>query len=244
MEINNKQSYPVGLNGQQCITPCYPKNVFTTHPLYLFPVTSNKSSYCATNLWENEGKTYTIDDCVLINKNNTETMNTSYILPLFVFNAKYFLKINYGIDSITDCYDKLKDDSINIFGRLRISNCMWISFYWDVDLFDTSIMNFYKNITTNVWIYDIYDAIKYNTFVKNNNIEFNNKKQNLSPDDNKNTIISYLSHKYINNDVIYNILLQFTNKYENKLTQFENINNIDDIILKIFIKYVENTSFN
>ena len=51
MEFDNKEKYPKSKHNIQCITPCFKKGIYITHPISLRLITNTEEPFCATNEW-------------------------------------------------------------------------------------------------------------------------------------------------------------------------------------------------
>src|SRR3989304_10249269 len=101
-DINYKErKYPIGLNGQQCIGPCYEPETYIVHPITLEYVTSSLP-FCPVHNYKykdpSTGKTEDriIDQCIMPSK-KTKGYEREYemnvLLPKIDFDCSQFLKI-------------------------------------------------------------------------------------------------------------------------------------------------------
>ena len=118
-------NFQIGLNGKQCIGPCYPEKTSILHPITLqtIQIDANKP-FCPTMIWidPRDNKEKWVDICNKVDdtcKMSDEQLILNYILPVFGFTADTFLKTLYNIFSFENIYSLLK--------RKRADKCPFFS---------------------------------------------------------------------------------------------------------------------
>lgn len=129
-----------------CISNCFAAKTVVLHPLYLKPISSNKS-FCLVN------NKNLYEDC----ENSGIESEVNYFIPKINMNEKLILKNIYNINSWNDVeiyQNKNKKDSILTI--VRIFDFSWISFYKntknDIDIIINCYINYFKIRDKNISI--------------------------------------------------------------------------------------------
>ena len=95
MDDTNK-IFPKSVSKKQCLTDCYPKNIFIQHPITNEVLTDHADPFCATNKFEKNNKTMWIDKCHV----PTVPQRLKHYHPVNFFKPNIFLNQVYNIDSL------------------------------------------------------------------------------------------------------------------------------------------------
>lgn len=234
MENTNIVKYPKSKTGKQCLGPCNKPNEPTIHPYTLDFVYSAISPYCATapyELYDSYNNKYFIeyiDECYLSRdiKNNNEN---NYLEPNIYIEEEQFLKYYYNINNFNDVVNYLKEKNPPLT-KLRIVQNGLIAFNKSIDYIDDYLIEFFIEISSKIWIYDLYKVIVKYIVIKNNEIFLNFSNNVISNKlEDKTIIYKFIIRKFCNKNFIY--------KFIDRTLINKNIN--DDIKL-IYIKYILN----
>jgi hypothetical protein len=244
-----KEKYPLSINNQQCLTPCYYKNTTVIHPHTLDAVRNIDHSFCPVSAFTmrdpvtKQYSIHTVDRCIAPTARETrvdELFSESIIVPHFNFSSDFFVKVYYGILSLDDLLmwlDSHKNDPYRT--KERVFNNGMIVYGEQLTIIDHRIVHhvndimmeklpkIYKHLKKYITIVD--DKIilidpdnsdNSNNFNKNSSNDFN---KNSSNDFNKNS--SNVFNKNSSNVFNKNISDKYTNKYTNKyINDFNNLN--------------------
>lgn len=229
-----------GLNNQPCLGPCLPKNTITLHPIYLFPITDKDDNpYCPTLQWtDDKGNRRDHDICEedKTNKKNPLNAQLLYAIPNFGFDCGYFLKNYYNINSFEGTLDWLYSENNNLNTKLRVMNCAWEIFGIEKDSninINDQLIDFYIEVISKIWIYDIYDIVYNLISVNGKNIYF--KKSNDDKKIYKVEKVNFFLDKFGTKSIIYTILQEFVQINKSK---WKNIKNYNNELKKYYIDYV------
>nr|QBK89068.1 MAG: uncharacterized protein LCMiAC02_01610 [Mimivirus LCMiAC02] len=236
--------YPKGRNGRQCIGPCYKPGEWIIHPITLDYQTNDHAPFCPTEPWSHpmdvDKDVLFIDECKQASENIDRTnklVEYNIILPQIDFDCKKFLKIYYKIFSFENAIVWInKHKHSALFTKLRILECAWKSYGYNIDVIDDSVVNLYIDIIKRYWIKTIYENIGGYVHIKKKQIYFSkhDKKNN-----NKYKIekINFILKKLITKNNVYKFLVRYIKKNMDKWNTIDNINND---MLSEFISYLSN----
>lgn len=244
MDHKTIKKFPISINNQQCVGPCYSSNKVILHPITLNYLTS-KEPFCPTLRWYDEkDHQYKNADACLIPSDNSEMdqeqLDINLVVPTFYFNCEYFLKAYYDIYSFENATEWITNNSSDpIQTLLRIINCSWRVFGPDIDLMNDQLINFYLMVIKKVWIKDIYPKISKYIYVdeKNKNIYLkeNNTKEDHGDKTNQIEKINFFNKKFNSNQIIFNVLKSYVE--ENK-QNWNDIINHNKNIKEHYKKYI------
>lgn len=239
----NTKKFPISINNQQCIGPCYPSNKIVLHPITLNYLT-NKEPFCPTLRWYDErDHQYKNADICLIPSDTTkmdqQQIDLDLIVPTFYFNCEYFLKAYYDIYSFENAIEWISINNKDpLYTLLRIINCSWRVFGPDIDIMNDQLIEFYSNVIKKNWIKDIYPEISKYIYIdsKNKNI-FLKEVNNIDEPNQKNQIekINYFNKKFNTSQVILNLLKIYISENKNDWNKIINHNNLIKIYYKKFV---------
>ena len=98
------KKFPKSKTGLQCLTPCYPADLWTLHPITLRYHKSNYP-YCHVGLaiGEDSNKIEEVDGCYNpISVEDYNKLDIDILIPLIDFNCKHFLVLYNNIKSLND----------------------------------------------------------------------------------------------------------------------------------------------
>jgi hypothetical protein len=241
-----KNTFSTSINNKQCIGPCTEAYKSAYHPLLLRYITE-KHKFCPTNLYEvvdNSGnkKQYYTDECDKLDKKNNK--NTNLMNPDLQFDHKTFLSFYYNLYKYDDCINWItKNKILPITTRIRIIECIFITFFNDIVIIDNNIIDCYHEYFTKFKFDSIYDNL-------NSYLSFNNKKIiiNDKNDDNENNNkykkekTNFIIEKLLNKDEITKFFNKYLEKNKKKFKKNVYINNNFEInfLLKSLILYLIN----
>ena len=154
---NNKNKFPKSKNNNQCITPCFEKGSFITHPITLEIISSNYHPFCATNQYvykdptTGKKKELSYEICMGATTKDkylkTKDISIQMLLPTINFDHGVFLKIQYNIHSFEDALDWIINNSHVPYNTIkRILDCAWNVYGFDIDLIDDRFIQVHKNM--------------------------------------------------------------------------------------------------
>lgn len=235
MESNKINTYPLSKNNQQCIGPCYPKNVIINNPLTLNYAYTDENA-CPTLPWYSMGKVEYFagcDDPISLDKVNE--FNFNYIVPMVNFNCEYFLKTYYDIFSFEEAIIWIGNNNDPIDTKLRVMDCTWKVYGLKIDIMNDTLIEFYGIVFKKKWINKIYNKVYNFIYVNKNNISF--KQNDDPPNDHKNERMKFLNEQFNTSNIIYHVLSTYI---DNNKTKWDNIKNHNDAIRKHYTKYITN----
>ncbi len=216
------------------------------HPITLDYQTNVNVPFCPTEPWSHpmdvDKDVLFIDECKQASK-NIDNINTNkeieynIILPQIDFDCKKFLEIYYKIFSFEDAIiwiNKYKHSPL--FTKLRIIECTWKSYGYNIDIIDNNIVNFYIDIIKQYWIKTIYEHIGGYIHTKAKQIYFakydkkNNNKYKIEK-------INFIFKKLVTKNNVYKFLTRYIKK---NMDNFDTIDNINNDMLLYFISYLSN----
>lgn len=241
--MNNIDNMKFGKSqsGLQCLSPCYPADLSTIHPITLRYYNAN-FPYCHVNNKINSetNDIEDIDKCFNpISADDYGKLNVDILIPLIDFNCNYFLVIFNNIKSLEDgmeYLDKKKYTSINT--RARVVNCILKVYGDNIEIVDQRLIEFFIELAKKKWINLIYNATYKYIYADEKAVKFITPKNNhLNYNDYKIERINYIIVKFINFDEMYKFINRYLDHNRNNLNNIENyIENIkNDLII-----YIEN----
>jgi len=235
-----------GINNQQCIGPCLPKDTITIHPIYLYPITDNEHNpFCPTFQWTNNNGDLQIhdickeEDVTSKSKINKKDMELLYAIPNFGFDCTQFLKNYYDLHSFEGVLDWISSENNSIYTKLRVINCAWEAFGNEKrDIIYDQLIEFYMEVIKKLWINEIYSQVfNYISVDKQNNISFKIDDKETNKKTHKIEKINFFLDKFSNRSIIYNVLKTFSEINKSKWKTIKNYNNE---LKKYYIDYVLN----
>lgn len=233
--------FPISVNNQQCIGPCYPPETPVLHPISLNLISGETHPFCPTFEWFNEklGSYQQTDICLVPSdiSQSQEQIDLNLVVPIFHFSCEYFLKAYYNIFSFEGATDWIYNNPRSpVNSQLRIMNCAWKVFGSNVDIINDQLIDFYSNLIKTNWMKKIYPKMSKYIYIddKNNNIYLKNNEQR---DSEKRQIekINFFNKKFNTNQTIYKVLQTYIK--DNK-KDWKDIDDHNEGIRKQYIKFV------
>lgn len=231
------KKYPISVNKQQCIGPCYSSGVNFVHPLTLEETVRNHNT-CPVNTFlhtdKKTGKTYieSFDDCYIPTSTQaTEEGLENIVTPEYNFSSEIFIKLFYKINNIQEFLTWLNDNKDELYTtRKRVFNHCMVTFGDDLTIIDQHLVSFvdlimFKNISK------INNRIKKYIVIDGDNVllsdTFNDKQFNKND---INMINQYIKDTFLGRDNIHVFLVKFIKYFKDRLT--------DRFLSKILVKHM------
>lgn len=201
----NKDVYPISVNNQQCIGPCYYSNSKIIHPLTLDEIMNVDYNFCPVNTFVNTDP-YTrknllslTDRCLIPTARETqmnEILRENVIAPQLHFSSDYFVKVYYKINSLEDMLRWLESHKNNPFKtKERVFNNSMVVYGDQLNIIDHRLIHFINDL-----------------MLENLPKLYRHLKQYFAIKDNVITLVDY--DKY---DIINHALDNYTNDDEDEL---------------------------
>jgi hypothetical protein len=231
MDFSKKiDKFPISVNNQQCVGPCYQPGTPVIHPISLNLISAKDHPFCPTFEWYNEKtKEYQQTDVCTAPSDISQMqqeINLNLVVPMFHFSCEYFLKAYYNIYSFEGATDWVYNNSrAPINSQLRILNCAWKVFGSNVDIINDQLINFYSNLIKTIWMKNIYPKVSKFIYIDetNNNIYL---KENDQKDSEKRQIekINYFNKKFNTSQIIYKVLQIYIKENKDKWNEIDDHN--------------------
>jgi hypothetical protein len=107
----SNNNYPISVNAQQCIGPCYHSYTKIIHPMTLDEIKSIDHNFCPVNTFvythpnTNKSELSIIDKCTVPTARDTQMDDAfidNLIAPQFHFSSDYFVKVYYKISNLEE----------------------------------------------------------------------------------------------------------------------------------------------
>jgi len=211
---NSKKKFSIGLNGQQCIGPCYPPDSKILHPITLEMKSIIDEPFCPTMGWmdKRDNREKWTDACLIAdNEKDIDygKVDISYVLPTLGINCEIFLKLYYDVYSFEGAVDIITNDRMPFNTHLRLLNCAWKVYGSNIDVINDQLINFYVNIIKREWIKEIYPYVAKYIYVDNKNIFL--KENDSDIQSNQIEKINYFNKKFNNQQIIYKVISSYIN---------------------------------
>jgi len=244
-----EKKFPISINNNQCIGPCYEPNTYILHPISLKHITHIERPFCPTQSWiDNNGNMQEIDTCLVATDKleiDQNQINMSFVIPTFYFNCEVFLKTYYDIYSFDDALDWITHNKAPLYTNLRIINCAWKVYGLSIDIINDNLIDFYINLIKKEWIKNIYPFIAHYITIDNKNIYFMNNDQDIE----KNSVekINFIIKKFNNKEIIYKVIQSYIDKFSSDWSKIDNHNiNIENHLINFLenkiIKTINNSN--
>jgi len=240
MEKNFKKKYSVGLNGQQCIGPCYPAGTHILHPITLEEQHIDDRPFCPTNVWKNKNVDTWVDECLVSDDADSHAFDISdtilnYTFPTIGFTCENFLKSYYSIFSFESAVDWIINNKSPFYTHMRIINCAWKIYGSTTDIINDQLIDFYSNTIKKEWIRYIYPYIAKYIYVDKKNIFIKENTDDIN--ENKIEKINYFNKKFNTKQIIYKVLHSYI---EDNKSAWDDIIDHNDNIMNHYIEYIIN----
>ena len=235
-------AYPISINNQQCVGPCYYSNTKIIHPLTLDEIKGVEHNFCPVNAFvyvdpvTKKNALSVIDRCYVPTARETpmdELLRENIIAPQFHFSSDYFVKIYYKINNLEDLLRWLDNHSNDPFRtRERVFNNGMVAYGDQITIIDHRMINFVNDIMINnlpklyryisPYIIIQGDEVTFRDGDKysNNNDHKENKESEENEDDRKKITIvrNYIKDKFLGPDNIQQFMSKFIRYYKEEIT--------------------------
>ena len=238
--MNTSKKYGKSKNGNQCIGPCFEKNVTIIHPIYLDHIT-NDEPFCPTNMFtDNKGNKMYKDTCLIPTQKKYLNNEFDNIANNFTidFDGKYFLTIYYNIFSFEDSLEWIYDNNYYpTETKKRIINVSLSVYGKGIEIVDHRFIDYFINIISSN-IDKIYKNTERYIGKKGSDILLVKTDENdLSYDEYKLERINYLFNIFINQNEIYKFIIKY---FKNRIDKWDEINDHLKMLENDLIDYIIN----
>ncbi len=241
MNISHEKKFPKSKNGLQCLTPCYPANSWTIHPITLrYHKSTNPYCHVGLSISNDPNKIEEIDDCYNpISKDELDKIDVDFLIPLFDFNCNHFLILYNNIKNLADgmeYLEKKKYTSINT--RARVVNCLLKVHGNHIEIVDQRLVDFFIELAKKKWINIMYDVLNKYIYANSENVKFiRPQTNNISYNDYKIERINFIIMKFL----VYDEMYKFLNRYiKHRMDNWKYIENHIENIMNEYIIYISN----
>lgn len=226
---DTKNNYPVSINNQQCIGPCYYTGTQIIHPLTLDEISNIDYHFCPVNAFPHKDpitkkiRLEIIDKCIVPTARETqmdETLSENIIVPRFHFSSDYFIKVYYKIFNLEELLrwlDEHKNDPFKTKERV-FNNGMAV--YGDqLTIIDHRLVYFVNDVM-NEYLPKIYKQLKKYIIVIDDKItlvEYSQERK-TSNDDSLFLVRGYIKSKFLGTDNITQFMSKFVRYYKAELS--------------------------
>lgn len=151
-----KDNYPISVNGQQCIGPCYHSNTRIIHPLTLDEIRGVDRNFCPVNTFvftdpnTKKSTLSIIDKCMVPTARETqmdEILRDNVIAPQFHFSSDYFVKVYYKITNLEDLLNWLDGHRTDPFKtKERVFNNSMAVYGDQLNIVDHRLIHFINDL--------------------------------------------------------------------------------------------------
>lgn len=178
-----KDAYPISVNNQQCVGPCYYSNTKIIHPLTLDEIKQVEHNFCPVNTFvytnpiTKKSMLFSIDKCLFPTARETkmdDILRENVIVPQFHFSSDYFIKMYYRINNLEDLLDWLNTHTTDPYKtRERVFDNGMIVYGDQITILDHRMVYFVNDVMVH-YLPKIYRRLKEYIVVKNDKIELTN----------------------------------------------------------------------
>lgn len=203
------------INGNICLTECYPKNHEYIHPILMNDIKSLTQNTCAI---DNKNYTY-LEDCRIEDNIKYSIPKQLEIIFLNIpFDNRQFLSEIYDIHSFDDAIYWTKENlDYPQTTIIRIHNCAWKAYGNNITNLAESVIDYYYDMISNHWIHDYYTALakEYVFVVKNDETLQVLKKtsENYKMSSNIIFVIRLILFYHLNRNTFNNVIKMYIKRY-------------------------------
>lgn len=258
---NTKDNYPVSVNAQRCIGPCYYSNTRIIHPLTLDEIRGVDHNFCPTNTFvftdptTKKSRLSIIDKCVVPTARETqmnEILRDNVIAPQFHFSSDYFVKVYYKISNLEDLLnwldhhrtdpfktkERVFNNSMVVYGeQLNIVDHRMIQFVNDlmIENLPRLFRHLNKYISVKRDIVSLIDPIDADTTVdtRDENLDESNIEGKNKQSD-VSIIRTYIKEKFLGSDNVHQFMSKIIRYYKEDMTD----RYVTDLLVDHMIEYV------
>jgi hypothetical protein len=245
---NSQEQYPISINNQQCIGPCYFSNTKSIHPLTLNEVGNIDYNYCPTGAFPSidpiSKKTEIVytDKCKIPTANETivnSRLRDALISPLFHFSSASFIKVYYHLQNLDDLLkwlDVNKHDPYRT--KERVFNNGMIVYGDTVNIIDHRLIQYINDVMIHN-LSRFYKKLRPYIKIDSDKITLINTDEpdtDLFKTDDAHTISNirrYIKEKFLGLDNIHQFMSKFIRYYKEEMTSTD----ITNILITRMIEY-------
>jgi len=201
MVKNSEKKFPRSKKNYDCVGPCYYPKTEVIHPVTMqVALTDKDKPFCPVNATVIDPKTNQVNT-ILVDECSIPTMSKDYsgkelelnlLTPNLGFNNMQFLKICYGISSITDAIEFINRYSYSPLNtRIRIINSALDAYDINRELPTKELATFFVEIAKKKWVNVIYQKIKKFIIVQNDKVTL----VSISPTNNEISRVNNIDEK-------------------------------------------------
>jgi hypothetical protein len=215
-----KEKYPISVNAQQCIGPCYYSNTRIIHPLTLDEIAEVDHNFCPVNTFiytdpkSGKSKLSNIDLCYVPTSRETrmdDLLRENVIAPQFIFSSEYFVKIYYRINNLEDLLKWLDENRMAPYRtKERVFNNSMVAYGEHLNIVDQRLVQFVNDIMLEN-LPKIYRHIKKYIAIENDKIK-------LVDPETINEIRNYIKEKFLGSDNIHQFMSKFIRYYKEDIS--------------------------
>lgn len=252
-EKSKQELYPISVNNQHCVGPCYYSNTKIIHPLTLDEIKNVDHNFCPTGPFvftdptSKVSRLSNIDKCTAPTAKETlmdDTLRNAVIAPQFHFSSEYFVKVYYKIQNLEDLLKWLDSNKHDPYKtRERVFNNGMIVYGGDMYIVDHRLVHFINDVMIeNLPIF--YRKLKryiqvnssgvslikqsdYDKLVKYNDNDIADDIETIRK------IRSYIKEKFLGSDNIHQFMSKFIRYYKEEITSL----NLSNVLVMRFNEY-------
>lgn len=251
---NNKQllqssleQYPISVNNQHCVGPCYYSNTNIIHPITLDEIKGVDHNFCPVNTFvfvdpvTKKSTLSAIDRCFIPTAHKTsmdDLLRDNVIAPQFHFSSDYFVKIYYKINNIEDLLrwiDSHKEDPYKT--RERVFNNGMVVYGDQITIIDHRLVDFVNEIMLNN-LPKLYRNLSSYIVIQGDIVMLINpnddKKSKVDNRSNVTIIRNYIKDKFLGINNIQQFMSKFIRYYKEEITN----KYVSDILVNHMIDYI------
>lgn len=245
----SNKPYPIGINGKQCIGPCYKPGTYIVHPITLDYVTSRNVPFCPVPDYEyvdpetGQKSIRRIEQCYVPTESSDQSsreIEMNILLPNMDFSCERFLKIYYDIYSFESTLKWLNNNqNVPYNTKNRIMECSWNVFGNKLDYIDDQLIDFYIFTIKKYWIKSIYKKIYDLIYVNANTNTVYLNKNNQNAEQFHIEKINFFIENYVNKNNMYQFLQSYIDINRDEWVKIKNHqNNLKKYFIKFFTKLI------
>lgn len=249
-----KDTYPISLNSQQCVGPCYYSNTKIIHPITLDEIKDVKHSFCPVNTFvytdprTKENELFIIDRCAVPTAHETlmdDMLRSNVIVPEFSFSSNYFVKVYYKISNLEDLLNWLDHHKTDPFKtKERVFNNSMVVYGDQLNIIDHRIVQFVNDLMIE-YLPKLYRHLNKYISVKNNSVVLIEPNFSSDIDENKldnnkldkkhiALVRTYIKEKFLGSDNINQFMSKMIRYYKEDITD----RYISHILVDHMIEYI------
>jgi hypothetical protein len=252
-----KDKYPISVNGQQCIGPCYYSKTKIIHPLTLEEIEGLDYNFCPVNTFvytsKKTGKSTLLktDDCYVPTSRETkmdDLLRNNIITPQFIFSSEYFVKIYYKINNLDDMFKWLDVNKNEPYRtKERVFNNSMVVYSEHLNIIDHRLVYFindmmiaqlpkiFRNIKKYLSVVGS-NASKQVELINQNGTEKKIKKKDIR------IVRKYIKDTFLGIENIHQFMSKVIRYYKEELNSRDISNTLVDLMIEYIIKRINLTT--